>query len=128
MNKIRQEINAAAIGPMLREPSGECSRCFSFAPQFTGFAGHFPGYPIVPAVVQLLVAQSLAEEFYGSPLRLRSVENAKFLHQLRPGQEVRVLCRSKDRPEGFCFDVQLSMGETRVASFVLCLERPEQSL
>lgn len=124
MNKLRQEIAAAAIGPLETVETGELCRWFRFEPSFTGFAGHFPGFPIVPAVVQLLAAQSLVEDFYGRPLRLQSVEHAKFVHQLRPDQEVRVRCLAKDRPEGLCYDAWLSLGETRVATFVLCFERP----
>lgn len=128
MNKIRQEITAASIGSLEAVEAGGFSRSYCFSPQFTGFSGHFPDYPLVPAVVQLLMAQTVAEEVWGSPLTLFSVENAKFVHQVRPEQKIQVVCREKKGSDGLCYDARLSMGDARVSSFVLYFERSEKPL
>jgi 3-hydroxyacyl-[acyl-carrier-protein] dehydratase len=61
------------------------------------FAGHFPGYPVVPVVI---LVETMAQSG-GAGLRnlgilgddalffLASVDNVKFRRQVRPGEEVR---------------------------------------
>ena len=68
---------------------------FSFSDDFLGFAGHFPGFAVLPAVVQVLVAQMVVEATAGRPMRLTALDNAKFLIQLRPQEVITVCCRQK---------------------------------
>ncbi len=96
-------------------------RSYRFGAEFPGFAGHFPGYPIVPAIVQLQAALCLAEDWKGVPLRLATVENAKFFLQLRPGQEIVVECRESRRDGRPACEVRLRSGEELAASFILVL-------
>jgi 3-hydroxymyristoyl/3-hydroxydecanoyl-(acyl carrier protein) dehydratase len=60
--------------------------------QFSGteffFKGHFPGDPIVPAVVQIDIALHLASRALGRALLLREVTRAIFKHPVGPGQEL----------------------------------------
>lgn len=95
MNEMRKAIEAAAITPSERDDEGTIVRTFCFDTGFLGFAGHFPGFPIVPAIVQVLAAQLLVEAAHGDSLRLVSVESAKFLKQLLPGDEIRIACQPK---------------------------------
>ncbi len=95
MNRLRQEILSAAIDEIKVTAAGNINRPYCFKQDFIGFSGHFPGYPILPAFVQVLTALTLAEEQRGVPLELASLENAKFHIQLRPGQEVTVECEEK---------------------------------
>lgn len=50
------------------------------------FAGHFPGRPIVPGVVLLDHAISLAEVWLGSTVAGWQIGNAKFLNPVGPGE------------------------------------------
>jgi 3-hydroxymyristoyl/3-hydroxydecanoyl-(acyl carrier protein) dehydratase len=50
------------------------------------FAGHFPGRPIVPGVVLLDRAISLAEVRLGTAVAGWQVGNAKFLSPVGPGE------------------------------------------
>ncbi len=59
-------------------------------------AGHFPGHPIVPAVVILNEVFSAAAIFEGAPLDIRSVTSAKFLTPLQPGQTFTILLKRID--------------------------------
>ena len=52
--------------------------------------GHFPGFPVVPAVVQVQWVMELARELAGRPLVLERIEALKFRRLLRPGQVLRL--------------------------------------
>jgi 3-hydroxyacyl-[acyl-carrier-protein] dehydratase len=64
------------------------------------FAGHFPGYPVVPGVILIeTLAQcggAGAKMVTGNPglFFLASIEKAKFRKQVKPGDEVRMVIRN----------------------------------
>ena len=49
-------------------------------------AGHFPGNPVVPAVLLLQQVLDAVQAWRGSQWQLRRVVAAKFLRPLRPGE------------------------------------------
>jgi 3-hydroxymyristoyl/3-hydroxydecanoyl-(acyl carrier protein) dehydratase len=52
--------------------------------------GHFPGFPIVPAVVQIHWVMEAAERLCGRALVVSRFDALKFRDVIRPGQTVRV--------------------------------------
>lgn len=119
MSKLRTEVAAAMTGPLAVDNDGWRVGRFRFAPDFTGFQGHFPEFPIVPAIVQVLAAQQVAETGLGGPLRFGAVENAKFLMQIRPEQEITVRCRIKPRDESTLAECKLLCAGEIAAVFTL---------
>ena len=67
MNDLMKSIERAALTPIVVGEDHSAERKFSFGEEFIGFSGHFPGFPIVPAIVQILIAQSLIEGCVGAP-------------------------------------------------------------
>ncbi len=71
----------------------------TFTPREFFFAGHFPGYPVVPGVILVeTMAQCggagvrVSEKPDASALFfLAAVEKAKFRRQVKPGEEVRMV-------------------------------------
>lgn len=126
MSEMRQQIEAAAIGPAEMPEAETVVRRFCFPEAFAGFAGHFPGYPILPAVAQVLTALTLAEAHHGGPLRLLAVEKAKFLLQLGPGQPIAVECGRRERGEWLSYEARLRRGEETAAVFTLAVEAQEE--
>lgn len=59
--------------------------------------GHFPGYPVVPGVILCeIMAQSCAlllGDLGGKTALYRSIDNAKFKHIVRPGDDIEIKCR-----------------------------------
>ena len=88
MNTLKSAIEEAARGPAIRTESGSYIRTYRFEPDFIGFSGHFPGYPILPAVVQIYTLLSMAEAVKGCPLQLLSITKAKFHIEVYPGQDM----------------------------------------
>jgi 3-hydroxyacyl-[acyl-carrier-protein] dehydratase len=122
MNKIKQEIMAAAVAAICCDDAQTVTRCYSFAPGFAGFSGHFPGNPILPAIVQLLTVVSLIEEHSGKEQQLMAVEDAKFLNPVLPDQEILIQCRQRTIAGKIRHDAQLSVAGKPVATFLLHLE------
>lgn len=65
-----------------------------FAAGHPAFAGHFPGFPIVPGV--LLLDAALHAQADASGLVVTEIALAKFLHPVAPGQSVTLACETSD--------------------------------
>ena len=63
---------------------------FRFAPDLRVFEGHFPGYPLVPAVYLLAAVRVAVERHLDRALRIDEVIDSKFKAELRPGQDLDV--------------------------------------
>ena len=125
MNPLRREIRASAAGNIARTGPDTVVRRYRFAPGFIGFSGHFPGNPILPAIVQVCAVVSLAEEESGKALRLAAVRSAKFLSPIRPDEEVSIRNRRRiDSGEDIC-DATLSVAGKTSAVFQLRLTEEE---
>lgn len=55
--------------------------------------GHFPGHPVVPAVVILDRVLTIADERLGGPASARQLLHVKFVRPLRPDEEASVELR-----------------------------------
>jgi len=119
MSRLRDDIKRAAITSAEIDGEGWLTRTVRFPHDFSGFAGHFPGYAIVPAIVQVLTAQILAESSLDPRMKLYGVENAKFLVQIRPDEEIVVRCRLKPRGEDTAVEARLSCSGKPAASLTL---------
>jgi len=120
MNKMREAIRASALAPALvTDERGEQSFCFDES--FIGFAGHFPTYPILPAFLQTLLAQLLAEQVVGQPLQFDLLQRAKFTRQIRPDEKVDVSLSCLQKEGQVRCDVQLKVDDEPAASFTLIL-------
>ena len=57
---------------------------------FPAFAGHFPGQPVLPAVIQLAVVRSLASDLLGRTLEPVRTARLKFKEMVAPGDLINV--------------------------------------
>ena len=126
MNRMLQGIAAAKRGAVSTDASGTMEGRYHFSEDFVGFAGHFPGHPILPAIVEILVVVALVGEARSCGQRLVAVEEAKFLNPVDPGQEILVRCRPRLVKGKLLHDAQVTVGETTTASLLLELA-PEVS-
>jgi 3-hydroxyacyl-[acyl-carrier-protein] dehydratase len=65
---------------------GEFTASFVFPPEFCGFAGHFPGNPVLPGIAQIMaVLHACGAE---APHALLAVKSCKFLRPVGPDERV----------------------------------------
>lgn len=117
---IERAVTASLLGDVEERDGGFIARC-SFAPDFAGFGGHFPGRPICPAVAQVAAAVRVVERGLGRRLRLTGLSGAKFLLPIGPDTPVTLRCAPRPGAEGLAFDVRIAGDAGPVASFLLLL-------
>lgn len=116
MSAIRKAL-AACAAPLVRT-EGEEGFCRDYHPgaDFVGFAGHFPGQPILPAVVQVLMAEMTIALALGRDTPTGLVRHAKFMHPLHPGSTITCQVTPQDA-KGGCWECRLLLGERLASSF-----------
>jgi 3-hydroxymyristoyl/3-hydroxydecanoyl-(acyl carrier protein) dehydratase len=80
------------------------------------FAGHFPGFPVLPGAVLVDEALSAIEVARGIDLRCWHIGSAKFHDTVRPGDS---LVLDHEAPEPGLIRFTLRAGNRRVASGTL---------
>jgi len=117
MNKLRQAILSSAIGEKSQDNTGAVTHRYCFRSDFIGFRGHFPGYPILPALVQILAAIITLEDHIQCRLKLISVEKAKFHLPLHPDHEIEVMCAPRELHGQSICEARLTVAEGLASSF-----------
>lgn len=87
-----------------------------FPPEHPAFAGHFPGFPIVPGVMLLDEILHLQEAESGRAVT--AIASAKFLRPVAPGQELTLSCATGTGRRKF----EILSGAQVVASGQLAME------
>lgn len=96
-------------------PGGRMEASFTIAQDHPAFAGHFPGQPVVPAVVLLAEALAAIELATGRAPHEWTVAGAKFLQPVAPGARLTLV--HEESREGRRFEIR--SGEATVASGTL---------
>jgi len=106
--------------------SGESvAASFCLAPDFAGFSGHFPDYPVLPAVVTVYIGWLLAELCADKELDLWSIRRAKFLEPIHPNDLVDVLVKQiQNNPDDgtILYSVVMTCNGTQTAAYRLAVK------
>ncbi|MEN8140718.1 MAG: beta-hydroxyacyl-ACP dehydratase [Thermodesulfobacteriota bacterium] len=63
---------------------------FNFPDSFPGFEGHFPGQPVLPAIIQLGAVRYLAQCALDTPLSPVAYGRTKFRGMISPREEIEI--------------------------------------
>ena len=107
-----------------RHDDGSYSAAITFDPAFTGFDGHFPGNPIVPAVCQLSAVEVLAHLALGRVnLKLSTIFLMKFRAPLVPNDTATFIFRILQEENTITIKADVSTTKQKNASkFKLILQ------
>lgn len=119
MDNLIDAIEKSALGTAKQDNPDEITNRFCFDRHFIGFSGHFPGYPIIPAVIQLLMAQLLIEKQRGCKIKIKKLEKAKFLSEIRPDDQITVKCVVDAANINQKCKVMITSGERAISSFTM---------
>jgi len=123
---IRDKINEIAVGEFVKSSPETGTQNFHPTARFVGFAGHFPDYPIMPAMLQIIFGIVVAEKVLDTGLTMKKLDRAKFMVQIKPNEIINVSCRIK-RPTGnrgseIQSNITITAAEKKVATMTLWLE------
>ncbi len=89
------------------------SASYRFPAEFPGFAGHFPGYPVLPAIIQLAAVRHTAELGLGRNLQPTTYSRTKFRTIIQSDEEITISLNLKAEESGFkgSFSINRANGE-----------------
>ncbi len=115
MISIRKALEQCA--KPLEKIDDKCfSKSFYVSQSFLGFEGHFPNKPVLPAVVQVIMAQMAINEATGQNIDLQEITQAKFSFPIEP--ENTITCTIKQKDNSF-WDCSIIVLEKVAAKFSL---------
>ena len=95
---LADSIAGALVAGPHQDAAGVRAAEFRFPGTDPIFAGHFPGRPLLPGVVQIEMARLLLERGLGCACGIRQIEKARFLRPILPGELIRVEVKAS-RPD-----------------------------
>ena len=123
---LREEIIANAVTHVrILEANQGYEMTFSFNESFTGFQGHFPQHPVLPAFVQLMTGECAVRIRTVRNWRLSRIQKAKFLKMIHPNQPVSVRWDEQPINNDLRCNFTLLVGNEKAAVFTIELTTEE---
>jgi 3-hydroxymyristoyl/3-hydroxydecanoyl-(acyl carrier protein) dehydratase len=122
MSVLAQETRLC-LSNLTTGTDGELCGRFVFPPEYPGFAGHFPGNPVLPGVCMIQAALVMQEASINSPVTLEKVVSAKWFAPVKPGSELSFVSsestKKQDEREGTAIKTRITCNGEKVAELVL---------
>ncbi|MDH3347691.1 MAG: hypothetical protein OEM02_06285 [Desulfobulbaceae bacterium] len=96
--------------------SGEIRGEFLFTADFPAFAGHFPGRPVLPAIVQLAAIRVMSSKALDKRFVPLETVRVKFKNMIGPNEKVRVVVKIVSKGERVHMSFTLDGAKGRAAS------------
>ena len=111
----------ASIASVAVKDDGEVDAVLNFPADFAGFSGHFPGYPVLAAVLAIYSGCLLAELSQQQELELCSIRRAKFAAPIIPFERVEVSLKKIANENGNedCFALTFRSQGNLAAKFMI---------
>jgi 3-hydroxyacyl-[acyl-carrier-protein] dehydratase len=121
MKNMNEEIRQCGIISIHETERGH-EMGYVFPPTFSGFQGHFPQNPVLPAIVQLMTARESIVEHLGRDLLITKVTRAKFQKIITPDIPVTVVWTLREQEDDFICRCILETEGTPASSFIMTLK------
>ena len=95
---------------------------YVFPPTFSGFQGHFPRNPVLPAIIQLMTARESIIGHMGRDLLIIKVTRAKFQKNITPDIPVTVVWTLREQEDAFICKCILETEGNPASSFNMTLK------
>jgi 3-hydroxyacyl-[acyl-carrier-protein] dehydratase len=128
MRSLKTAIAAASTGPARALDPATQEQDFRFEKDFEGFSGHFPGHPLLPGFIQIMVISRLAERLVPERQIFAVVEKAKFVREIIPGQDITAQCRRISTGGRTVLEGKLSGPGGPAASMTLAFEERRKNI
>lgn len=120
MGDLYAAVASCAVATGKNE-QGELRGKFTFPTSFIGFAGHFPGMPVLPGIVQMMAVLYTCVSC-GLPARMAGVTSCKFVQPVFPEQEMSVIVTLPDDGQGKTLQALTRAGGAVCAEMVLLVD------
>jgi len=121
---MQSDLEAACLSAGAGDEPGAMWAEFVLGPELPLFAGHFPGHPLVPGVMQIETIPVALKRITGHSYRVVRIKKAKFSSPVTPGEQVLLRLQTETRGDELRVRAQLRVGEKTAGSFVVDLRRP----
>jgi len=121
MKNMNDEIRACSV-MSVNETERGWETSYVFPVTFTGFQGHFPQNPILPAIIQLMTARESIIKQMGRDLLIIKVTRAKFQKIITPDIPVTVTWTLREQEDAFICKCILETEGNPTSSFTLTLK------
>ena len=125
MKNMNDEIRACAIKPVQKTERG-WEKTYVFPSDFLGFQGHFPGNPILPAVIQLMMGRQAITERMGRECDIVKVTRAKYMKVITPGIPVTVILTIKEQEDACICKCILEIEGKPTSKFAMTLTEKQK--
>ena len=117
---MNDEIRACGIKPAQKTERG-WEKTYIFPPDFLGFQGHFPGNPILPAVIQLMTARQAITEHMGQEFDVIKVTRAKYIKMVTPDIPITVIWTAREQEDTFVCKCSLETEGSPASKLIITL-------
>ena len=119
MNPLTREIQSC-LAELTSGDDGQWVARFVFPPDFTGFRGHFPGRPVLPAVCMVQAVTTALAVRRRCSVKLQRIVSAKWFAPVKPGAELLFTCHERpDETAGIVIRARITSGDVKVADLSL---------
>lgn len=99
MSALRREIARCMLAPPVAGDGVMAAR-YRFPAGFTGFQGHFPDKPVLPAVCMVQAVLVMFEQAQARTVELKSLVSAKWQAPVAPDAEIEVRAQAQPGDNG----------------------------
>ena len=117
---MNDQIKACALEPARQTERG-WERTYVFGSDFTGFQGHFPGTPILPAIIQIMTVRHAIVEQMEKELQVTQVARTKFMKTITPDIPVTAIWNVQAQENSFKAKCTLEIHGEAASSITMTL-------